>query len=204
MDEGTQNYSLDHIFTGTNPSVLIDKTKSVVDGLKTAHTDLGTNEESRSDEISKKIKLEDLLNLMQDTRSAFLTPDSLQDEPIIVLDERKLPAEFIGLPSQISSVQEKLKTLDVLPSLLHKVIDTLNRFATIMENASSKATDKGVLSAAETMTESLKQKKLKKFSFVTKGGEQIHLTVEKIEEQKRIKESLKSCAGQTRSRKGKE
>ncbi|GKD12094.1 hypothetical protein Tco_1196501 [Tanacetum coccineum] len=66
---------------------MIDKTKSAEDGLKTAHTDLGTNEESRSDEISKKIKLEDLSNLMQDTRSSFLTPDSPQDEPIIVSDE---------------------------------------------------------------------------------------------------------------------
>nr|GEX04486.1 retrovirus-related Pol polyprotein from transposon TNT 1-94 [Tanacetum cinerariifolium] len=36
MDEGTQDYSLDYIFTGTNPSVLVDKTKSARDGLKTA------------------------------------------------------------------------------------------------------------------------------------------------------------------------
>ncbi|GJY36884.1 hypothetical protein Tco_0422262 [Tanacetum coccineum] len=41
MDEGTQNYSLDHKLTGTNPSVLVDKTKSAGDGLKTAHTDSG-------------------------------------------------------------------------------------------------------------------------------------------------------------------
>nr|GEW23571.1 probable receptor-like protein kinase At5g59700 [Tanacetum cinerariifolium] len=233
-------------------------------------------------------------------------------------------------------VQEKLKNLDAILSLLHKVVDTLNRFATIMENASTKATDKGVLSAghisashaegekntnqatkdadnanlkqqpttktpsltssfqyplfytrfatimenasikatdkgvpsaghasashaegekninqatkdadnvnlnqqpktktpsptssfqyplfpkskgkqvmstkdvedeetesnskdeytnsAETMTESSKKKKLKKFSVVIEGGEQIHRTAKKIEEQKRIKESLK-------------
>ncbi|GJU31288.1 hypothetical protein Tco_1174877 [Tanacetum coccineum] len=48
----------------------------------------------------------------------------------------KLPAEFLNLPSQVSSVQEKLKILDSLPSLLHKVTDNLNRFATIVENAS--------------------------------------------------------------------
>ncbi|GJU98552.1 hypothetical protein Tco_1327823 [Tanacetum coccineum] len=90
MNERTQNYSRDHIFVGTNPSVLVDKTKSTEDGLKTAHTDLGTKEESRSDEILKKIKLEDLSNLMQDTRSAFLTHDSLQDEPIIVLGESEV------------------------------------------------------------------------------------------------------------------
>ncbi|GKE24190.1 hypothetical protein Tco_1435702, partial [Tanacetum coccineum] len=46
MDEGTKNYSIDHIFAGTNLSVLVYMTKS-----------------------------------------AFLTPDSPQDEPIIVLDE---------------------------------------------------------------------------------------------------------------------
>ncbi|GJT08365.1 hypothetical protein Tco_0842827 [Tanacetum coccineum] len=181
----------------TNPSVLVDKTKSAEDGLKTSHTDL-------------------------DTRSSFFTPDSLYDEPIIVSDESEeeetkrykdthttshngpedtsiphppspksleqkkakaeaevaflkarpsypditqltellvaelktlqweLPTEFLGLPSQISSVQEKLKTLYALPSLLHKVTDTLNRFATIVENASSKATDEGVPSAGHT------------------------------------------------------
>ncbi|GJR38981.1 hypothetical protein Tco_1214665 [Tanacetum coccineum] len=68
-------------------SVLVDKTKSAGDGLKTAHTDSGTNEESKADEISRKIKLEDLSDLMKDTRSTFFTPDSPQDELIIVLDE---------------------------------------------------------------------------------------------------------------------
>ncbi|GJX46693.1 hypothetical protein Tco_0271883 [Tanacetum coccineum] len=48
---------------------------------------VGTNKESRADEISKKIKLEDLLDLLKDTRSAFFTPDSPQDEPIIISDE---------------------------------------------------------------------------------------------------------------------
>ncbi|GKD17071.1 hypothetical protein Tco_1206229, partial [Tanacetum coccineum] len=43
-----------------------------------------------------------------------------------------------------------------------------------------------------SMVESSKQKKMKKFSFITKGGEQIHVTTEKIEEQKRIEESLKA------------
>ncbi|GJS17812.1 hypothetical protein Tco_0412284 [Tanacetum coccineum] len=42
---------------------------------------------SSYDEILKKIKLEDLLGLMKDTRSTFFTPDSPQDEPIIVSNE---------------------------------------------------------------------------------------------------------------------
>ncbi|GJT56099.1 hypothetical protein Tco_0991153 [Tanacetum coccineum] len=61
----------------------------------------------------------------------------------------KLPVEFLGLPSQIISVQEKLKILDALLSLLNKVTDTLNRFSTIVENASPKATYKGVPSACQ-------------------------------------------------------
>ncbi|GKA30643.1 hypothetical protein Tco_0716948 [Tanacetum coccineum] len=56
----------------------------------------------------------------------------------------ELLAEFLGLPSKISSVQEKLKTLDALQSLLHKVTNTLNRFATVVQNASAKATNKSV------------------------------------------------------------
>ncbi|GJX03614.1 hypothetical protein Tco_0189530 [Tanacetum coccineum] len=66
MDEGPKNYSIDHIFVGTNPS---------------------TNEESGSEEMLKKTKMEDLSQLMQDKRSAFFTPDSSPDEPIIVSDE---------------------------------------------------------------------------------------------------------------------
>ncbi|GJT56792.1 hypothetical protein Tco_0991846 [Tanacetum coccineum] len=64
-----------------------DQTKYDGDGLKTANTDSGANEESRADEISNKIKLEDLSDLLKDTRSAFFTADSTQDEPIIVSEE---------------------------------------------------------------------------------------------------------------------
>ncbi|GJY65966.1 hypothetical protein Tco_0468204 [Tanacetum coccineum] len=38
IDEGTKNYSFAHILVGSNPSVLVKKTKSARDGLKTAHT----------------------------------------------------------------------------------------------------------------------------------------------------------------------
>nr|GEX90436.1 retrovirus-related Pol polyprotein from transposon TNT 1-94 [Tanacetum cinerariifolium] len=73
--------------SGSNPSVLVDKTKSAGDGLKTTHIKSGLNEESRADDLSKKIKLEDLSKFLKDTRFAFFTPDSPQDEPIIVTDE---------------------------------------------------------------------------------------------------------------------
>ncbi|GKD24538.1 hypothetical protein Tco_1230752, partial [Tanacetum coccineum] len=95
MDEGTKNYSFDRIFTRSNPSVLVDKTKFAEDGLKTAHTNSGANEESRADDISLKVKLEDLSHILKDTRSAFFTPDSLPDVPIIFSDESKEEDEVL-------------------------------------------------------------------------------------------------------------
>ncbi|GJS19365.1 hypothetical protein Tco_0447997 [Tanacetum coccineum] len=85
MNEGTKNTSSDHVFLGTDPSVLVDQTQSVRDGLKTTHTSSGTNKESRNGETSSKMKLEDLSQFMHDTRSDSLAPNSL-DEPIIVSD----------------------------------------------------------------------------------------------------------------------
>nr|GEU56228.1 hypothetical protein [Tanacetum cinerariifolium] len=64
-----------------------DKTKSAKDGLITIHTESGASKDLGADEISKKIKLEDLANLLKDTRSAFFTPDSSPDEPINVSDK---------------------------------------------------------------------------------------------------------------------
>ncbi|GJU95293.1 hypothetical protein Tco_1320049, partial [Tanacetum coccineum] len=213
-----------------------DSTTKVDPGLSALNDSItsqqGTNEDFRADEISKKIKLEDLSNLLKDTRSAFFTPDSPQDEPIIVLDEseeeevskdkdthesshdvpkdtstphppspksaqiqdlmaqpelskllashnfssflptkpKELPSKFtklfgeikelkhhvkdmeIKLPRDLKEIptkleyftstipsltsQKQLKTLDSLPSLLNKVTETLNRFSTVVENAS--------------------------------------------------------------------
>nr|GEW28895.1 hypothetical protein [Tanacetum cinerariifolium] len=48
---------------------------------------IGANKESRADDIPLKVKLEDLSDILKDTRSAFSTPDSLPDEPIIISDE---------------------------------------------------------------------------------------------------------------------
>ncbi|GKC21455.1 hypothetical protein Tco_1023605 [Tanacetum coccineum] len=80
MDKGTQNYSLDHMFIGTNPSVLVDKTKSARDELKIAHTE--------TDDIKKEIKLEDLSKLVQYVGTNFMDLDSPEDDkPIIVQDE---------------------------------------------------------------------------------------------------------------------
>ncbi|GKE20405.1 hypothetical protein Tco_1431917 [Tanacetum coccineum] len=103
MDEGTKNYSFAHILAGSNPSILVDKTKSAGDGLKTAHTTSGANEESRANDILQKVKLEDLSDILKDIKSAFFTPDSPTDEPIIVSDE-----------SEEEENAKKIKTLMIL------------------------------------------------------------------------------------------
>ncbi|GJU51232.1 hypothetical protein Tco_1220787 [Tanacetum coccineum] len=107
IDEGTKNYSFNHIFAGSNPSVLVDKTKFAKDGLKMAHIDSGTNKESRADDISKKIKLEDLSEFFKDTRSAFFTPNSPQDEPIIVTNKST------NEESRADDISKKIKLEDL-------------------------------------------------------------------------------------------
>ncbi|GJY07407.1 retrovirus-related pol polyprotein from transposon TNT 1-94 [Tanacetum coccineum] len=78
---------------GAHPQLSSDYTAEANPGLSAPNDSIpsqqGTNKESRVYDISKKIKIEDLSDLLKDTRSAFFTPDSSQDEPIIVSDESK-------------------------------------------------------------------------------------------------------------------
>nr|GEZ73697.1 hypothetical protein [Tanacetum cinerariifolium] len=53
----------------------------------------GANKESKADDISLIVKLEDLSDILKDTRSTFFNADSLPDEPIIVSDESKAEEE---------------------------------------------------------------------------------------------------------------
>nr|GEY00689.1 hypothetical protein [Tanacetum cinerariifolium] len=76
-------------------------------------------------------------NIPEDTLVSH--PSSLKSAQIQELMAQELSVELLDLPSQISSIHEKLKTLDSLPSILNKVTDTLNRFATMVENASRAA-----------------------------------------------------------------
>nr|GFA72745.1 hypothetical protein [Tanacetum cinerariifolium] len=48
---------------------------------------------SRADDILLKVKLEDLSDILKDTRSTFFTPDSPPDEPIIVSDKSEKEKE---------------------------------------------------------------------------------------------------------------
>nr|GEW45735.1 hypothetical protein [Tanacetum cinerariifolium] len=147
---------------GAHPQLSSDKTKSSRDGLKTTHTDSGTNEEFRADEISKKIKLEDSSNLMKDTRSTFFTLDSLQDKPIIVSDKSEEEetkkdkdthttshdSQKEKLEQQKAKAEAKVASLKARPS--YPDINQLNELlvATVVETA-SRAASINVPSAAQ-------------------------------------------------------
>ncbi|GKF78599.1 hypothetical protein Tco_0234167, partial [Tanacetum coccineum] len=92
-DEGTKNYSLDHIFACTNPNVLAHKTKSVSDWLETvlATPETGTKNAAKpSEEIKfREIKLDDLAKLVPIVKADFKDLDSPEDDHIIVVDDSK-------------------------------------------------------------------------------------------------------------------
>ncbi|GJX10581.1 hypothetical protein Tco_0200440 [Tanacetum coccineum] len=100
----------------SNLSVLVDKTKSARDGLKTAHNDSSANEESRADDILLKVKLEDLSDILKDTRSVFFTPDSPLDEPIIVSDESEEEEEVAKDKDTKATSHDVPKDTSVPPS----------------------------------------------------------------------------------------
>ncbi|GKC78046.1 hypothetical protein Tco_1128820 [Tanacetum coccineum] len=56
----------------------------------------------------------------------------------------ELLVEFLSVPTQVETVQAKLKTVDALPSLLNKVTQALNQFAQAIASTSKKTGDASV------------------------------------------------------------
>ncbi|GJS22845.1 hypothetical protein Tco_0451477 [Tanacetum coccineum] len=75
-------------------------------------------------------------------------------------DLKEILTKLETITSTISSLtsQKQLQTLDSLPSLLNKVTETLNRFATVVENASGDTT-KDVSSAGQATASPVKGEK---------------------------------------------
>nr|GEY68857.1 hypothetical protein [Tanacetum cinerariifolium] len=114
----------------------------------------GTDKESRADEISKKIKLEDLSDLLKDTRSTFFTHDSPQDEPNIISNESEEEEEVAKDKDSHASSQFQLlhSQKDELEqqkeNVIAEVASLKARFATVAKNA-LEATTKDVPSAGQ-------------------------------------------------------
>ncbi|GKA26565.1 hypothetical protein Tco_0712674 [Tanacetum coccineum] len=91
MDEGTQELSFDHILAGAN-------------------------EESRADDISRKVKMEDLSDILKDTRSAFFTLDSPTDESEEEEDAEKDKDTEDTLKEQLEQAKAKVTSMKARPS----------------------------------------------------------------------------------------
>ncbi|GJX70119.1 hypothetical protein Tco_0307290 [Tanacetum coccineum] len=118
--------------------------------------DSGANEKSRANDISLKVKLEDLSKILKDTRSAFFTLDSLLDEPIIVSDESEEEEEVakdkdteatshdVPIDTSVPPLTSpKSAQIQELMAQVH-----LLKFATMAENA-SRASSTNVPSAGK-------------------------------------------------------
>nr|GEZ11399.1 hypothetical protein [Tanacetum cinerariifolium] len=139
--------------SGSNLSVFIDKTKSTGDGFKTDHID---SDESKEKDANKEETHDTSHDMPNDTSVPPLpSPKSAQIQELMA---HELPVELQALPVLVSSVQKQLKTLVFLPSLLNKVTKALNRFATIVVNA-SKSTTKDVPSTSQATDSPAEEKK---------------------------------------------
>ncbi|GJT65957.1 hypothetical protein Tco_1017437 [Tanacetum coccineum] len=87
-----------------------------------------------------------------------------------------LPAGLLALPKQVSSINaylSKLKVVDIIPSLLKKVTEALDRLT-------------------GSLVESFKQKTLKKFAYINEHGKTFLMTEEEIKKQKEIEQLVKA------------
>ncbi|GJR67817.1 hypothetical protein Tco_0013882 [Tanacetum coccineum] len=220
-DEGPNKLSLDHMFARTNPSVLVDKTKSTRDGLKTAHTKTGTNlefskteKESKADEdvtfrddefntssdfsssndTKKEKKLKDLYKLVQDVRTDFMDLDLPEDDkPIIVQDDNdeEVHTEKVHTEEPKETADASAPHPPSLSSLPTEVKELPSKFNEL--TGVVKELIKHVHDLEIELPRDLKEipTNLKTFTSTVKSGEHVHFTKEQIKEQKRIKESVK-------------
>ncbi|GJY48063.1 hypothetical protein Tco_0438019 [Tanacetum coccineum] len=98
----------------------------------------------------------------------------------------ELPAEFLSLPAHVTSVQANLKTLDALPSLLLNIIQALNKFAQVLNSASSKARDQ---SSSQPEGEHIKKDKGKKV-MSSKDAEEVSTESESDDETAHVPGSM--------------
>ncbi|GJY42359.1 hypothetical protein Tco_0429629 [Tanacetum coccineum] len=99
------------------------------------------NVEQLNELLVKSLKIE-FSNILSTHDFSSSLPTELKD----------LPFKLNELTGEVASVQAKLKTLDALPSLLLNVTQALNKFAQVLDYASSKARDQSVPSVGQADT----------------------------------------------------
>nr|GEW93557.1 retrovirus-related Pol polyprotein from transposon TNT 1-94 [Tanacetum cinerariifolium] len=144
---------------GTNPSVLVDKTKYAKDELEAAHTktksekepvmehmfESDTEDDAQVSFDNEEIKMEDLTKLVQKTEP--LVHELIIDffstfrmaEGVIDLDAMGTLEFHLGRMSTITSKITKLKVLVAIPDIMNRVSISLDRFADVISSVSQKA-----------------------------------------------------------------
>ncbi|GKB69387.1 hypothetical protein Tco_0930799 [Tanacetum coccineum] len=102
---------------------------------------------------------------------------------------KELHSKFKDITREIKYLKKYVEKLEVeLPGDLKEILTKLEKFSSTVSSLTTQVFEVKTLQSLKPWTE----KELKKFDFVTKGGDHIHLTKEQIKEQKRIKESVKA------------
>ncbi|GKF43589.1 hypothetical protein Tco_0130141, partial [Tanacetum coccineum] len=83
----------------------------------------------------------------------------LEEAYIVFTTYRELLTEFLYVPTQVASVQAKIKTSNDLPSLLNKVNEALNGFAQVVEFVTKKTGDTGLPLAGQASSHPAKGEK---------------------------------------------
>ncbi|GKA69194.1 hypothetical protein Tco_0775258 [Tanacetum coccineum] len=125
-------------------------TELLVKSLNPELAQLPTNHDFSA---SIPIELNEIPAKLEEFQSSILVlPSKVDALENIKLD---LLAGLLALPKQIYLIKVQLSKLNVLvsfPSLLNKVVEDLDRFASVIELASQKASDQGVPSIGPTST----------------------------------------------------
>nr|GEZ35447.1 hypothetical protein [Tanacetum cinerariifolium] len=134
------------INSGTDPHVLVDKTKYVSEGLETVLTQPITRKGPKSiarqvkeEEASSAIKLEDIVNAVSHVQPSFEDLDSPEDDIVIVVDDSDEDKEDEIHPTPNAETKDTSVHKSSSPSSLPTELkDLLSKFNDLTEEAKPK------------------------------------------------------------------
>ncbi|GJW56847.1 retrovirus-related pol polyprotein from transposon TNT 1-94 [Tanacetum coccineum] len=168
-DEGPNKLSLDHIFEGTNPHALVEKTKSTSEGLETVITppttgkgasniekeiekEFNTSPDLSSfDDALKDIKLEELSKLVHAEKVRTEEPKETTDASAphppspnksLPTELKELSSKFNDLSGEIKELRKYVEKLEVeLPGDLKEIPNRLEKFTTIVSSLTTQVAE---------------------------------------------------------------
>ncbi|GJR14845.1 hypothetical protein Tco_0797497 [Tanacetum coccineum] len=137
MDKGTKHDSIDHIFAGTNLSVLVDQTKSAKDRLKTTHTDLDEAEATSLKARPSYPDINQLTNLLVTSLKPELSKllASHNFASCLPTELKELPSKFTELSGEIKELKKHVKDREIeLPGDLKEIPTKLETFTSTISS----------------------------------------------------------------------